>query len=191
VKRNIILFGEMYAGKTTIASWLIGWVGYDQIVRNADRLKRLAADVHNDGVLLEKGGFYEVIDPDTGNPKFLSGREILQRLGSAVKTYDRSFWLRWFNADVAGRSSLVCDDGRYPFELSNAKEQGWLAVRVETPFEERMARAYKDIGRHPAEEQLAHDSETSVESIPPTAFDLVVPGYCDTGETVERIVDRL
>lgn len=182
---NIAIAGRFAAGKSTLSAQFIHLYGYTR-GSFAERLKQVASDVYNGGRPIEKDGQYEVVDLTTGQPQILSGREVLQRLGQAVKSMDRLFWVRWFARDAEQMfGPIVLDDLRFPYEADYLREHGWLIVKVETPERVRMER-YRDLyGRYPTASEMSHESETSVDLIEPH---LIVSGDGDTFEAIQAIL---
>ena len=187
--RSIAIVGEMSAGKTTLADYLVENHGYTR-VSFASRLKRIAAEVYNDGKPIAKSDWYEglvqINHRDERVPVQLSGRQLLQELGQAVKTLDERFWVRALLADidagVYGDGPYVTDDCRFDFEADTLRERGFVVLKLATPEEVRMARYASVYGRLPTPEELAHPSETEVANI---HWDAMADGR----EPVEVIAD--
>jgi hypothetical protein len=190
--RNVAIFGNMYSGKTTLAELLLRTYHWNVIVRNADGIKALAADVYNNGLPVDKSVGYTVRNPVSGQDEFISGRQLLQRLGSSVKTFDQHFWLRYFKARTRGKHSLICDDGRFPFEFEMFKNSGWFTIKVQTPIAVRVERAIMLNGQPPTQDELNHDSETALWDIPDEEYDLIINGANQFGpQTVQRIMEAI
>lgn len=170
--RSIAIVGEMSAGKTTLADYLVENHGYTR-VSFASRLKQIASAVYNGGKPIAKNDWYEGLVQD-GVPVQLSGRRLLQELGQAVKALDERFWVKALLADidagVYGDGPYVTDDCRFPFEADALRERGFVVVKIATPEEVRMARYENVYGRKPSPEELSHPSETEVAKIASDAW---------------------
>ena len=183
--RNIAITGRMAAGKSTISQELIDQHRY-VFASFARNLKTLASKVYGYGQPIQKGATYPVTDQYTGRREERTGREILQRLGQSVKELDRDFWIRWMLADLAGQDGpFVLDDLRFDYEADALRREGWFIVKVEAPEHVRAARYFSLYGRLPSEAELAHPSETGVDSV---RADLHVSGE---GDVVDNVLDIL
>ena len=190
--RNIAITGRMAAGKTTISDELVNRHGYTR-ASFAGRLKDIAAQVYGGGLPVEKGLTYLVTDEQTGQPRELLGREILQQLGQSVKSFDRDLWVRWLLADIAGRQGAmvateppyVLDDLRFDYEAEALKAAGWMVVKVITPREVRHERYARLYGSYPSESMENHPSEVGVDDI---REHYVILG---DGNTTDDVLDML
>lgn len=182
--RNVAIFGQMYAGKSTLASALVD-AGYVRL-SFAGPLKNVASMAYGN---VEKGRDYEITNLD-GTTQRVSGRAILQGVGQSIKSLDRDFWLRCFRRDIQRYldQPLVVDDGRFIFERDALRELGFLIVGVETPFAERMARAEFISGRRPSDEELEHQSEREIPHIL-HEVDITVSGTGDAYSEARRILE--
>lgn len=182
--RNIAIFGAMYSGKSTIAAALTE-LGYVK-VSFADPLKNVASLAYGP---IDKSKFYPVSTYSDSSLE-VSGREMLQRIGEAVKTVDRDFWVKCFLRDSKRYldQPIVLDDGRFVFELEALKAEGFYTVCVDTPQEVRLARAKMILGRYPTAEELNHASEVEIPFITHKA-DLVVNGNEETYAQAGRIIE--
>ena len=151
----------MASGKSSIAQVLVD-AGYTRI-SFAQPLKNVAELAYGP---IDKSASYSVTSL-TGQPEFISGREILQGVGQSVKTLDRDFWLRCFfrTANKLGDFPLVVDDGRFRFERDALREKGWLIVGLQVPEDVRKARYLSLYGRYPTDSELNHPSETEIPDI--------------------------
>lgn len=163
--RSVAIVGEFASGKTTLADYLVDHHGYTR-VSFAARLKEVAAAVYNGGQPIEKNNLYTV--SRAGDPNYsVSGRELLQQLGQAVKALDENFWIRWLLADLGaeGRTGFVrpgtyvSDDTRFPYEADALRDQGFAIIRLNTPRDVRMDRYEQLYGRRPNQSELNHPSE--------------------------------
>src|SRR6478609_6834891 len=114
--KNIAIVGNMYAGKTTLASALVTGYGYTR-VSMAGPLKEIARQAY--GEVVEKDKEYPTIDRKTGDIVFKSGREIYQGIGQSLKYVDRDIWLKMFIGRLSHEAEthrFVVDDVRFGFE---------------------------------------------------------------------------
>jgi hypothetical protein len=183
---NVALFGNMGAGKSTIADALTEH-GYHR-VSFAGPLRNVAALAYGE---IDKGRTYFVMDPKCGKERKVTGRQILQGIGQAIKTFDRDFWLKCFIRDTQNYldTPLVVDDGRFPFEFNALASRGWYTVGIATPDEVRFARIESIRGFAPTEEEKYHESEVEIPGIV-TKCDLIVDGTADPYRNAREIIER-
>lgn len=184
--KNVALFGQFCAGKTTLAKLLSEEYGY--VVRSlASNLKDMTNSVYGTS---DKGA--SVIVQTENGPESRTVREVLQGLGDAVKTVDRDFWIRWFLSDCQDYSNnslpVVCDDGRMAREADRLREEGWLLVLVDTPEDLRVRRFVNLYGRTPSEKEMKHRTEQELGLI---RFDLTVDGTLPIERQGEIVVASL
>lgn len=174
--KHIAIVGKMYAGKTTLAEYLVEHHGYLRRAM-AGPLKALGEFAYGEPVQKDKE--YLVTDMWTGLAIEKTGREILQGIGQALKVVDRDIWLKCFINDTAPlmlEKPLTVDDVRFAFEANYLRSNGWTIVKVDTPDEERIRRAFKLTGKEPTQKELTHESEIEVDTIRP---DIMIPGDLD------------
>lgn len=177
---NIALFGAFCAGKTTLARAFEDEFGYTR-VSMAFNLKNIATEVYG---TTDKVTLVRCTEPD-GAGTHRSFREVLQKLGEAVKSVDRDFWLRWFLKDTQYISGpLVLDDARLLFEAQELRLRGWVLVKIDTPRDLRIARHINLYGREPSEAELTHKTEGEFESI---HYDYIVDGALDPIDLAYRL----
>lgn len=170
--KDVAIVGQFCAGKTTLADYLVDHHGYTR-VSFAGRLKEIAATVYNQDTPIPKdawfNGFRQNTDLNGPYIRNLSGRQLLQQLGQAVKQLDELFWVKWLLRDmdegVYGAGPFVTDDCRFDFEADALRERGFDVVKIETPERERFDRYQRLYGRFPNPEELGHPSETEVVNI--------------------------
>jgi hypothetical protein len=172
--RNVAIFGQMAAGKSTIAAALAE-AGYHRMSFAAP-LKNVAALAYGK---IEKSGRYQVVSNE-GQQEDISGREVLQRVGQSIKAHDRDFWLRAFlrDADNYLDTPLVVDDGRFLFERDALRSRGWFIVGLNTAHPVRMQRYETLYGRLPTEAEQNHESEVEVPVIVQES-DIILQGTDD------------
>jgi len=190
---NVALFGQMYAGKSTIADAMAD-AGYHRISFAAP-LKNVAALAYG---TINKSQDYGIVSEGVvdaaGTMKpwttTKSGRQILQEVGQTIKQVDRDFWLKCFfrDSDNYLDTPLIVDDGRFLFEYEALAARGWLAVGIMTPDTVRWQRAVSLNGREPTPAEKNHPSETEIPDII-ARCDIVVDGTADPYSNAKRILD--
>lgn len=172
---NLAIVGGFAAGKTTLSEGLVQQ-GYTR-VSFARYLKEIAATIY--GGEVGKTQTYDVTTLE-GNIRSISGRQILQELGQAVKALDRDFWIRSLFADIeAGRygpGPYVTDDCRFPYEADALKSIGFSVIKLDVDLDVRIRRYEQTYGRKPTPEELVHPSEIELVDILP---DFVINGEQD------------
>jgi dephospho-CoA kinase len=181
---NIALAGGMYSGKSTIADALTEH-GY-QRMSFAAPLRNVAALAYGS---IDKSADYETMGRD-GEPRLVSGRQVLQGVGQSIKDFDRNFWLRCFDRDAERYAGipLVVDDMRFLFERDWLKAKGWHIVGVDTDLPTRLERANQITGRMPTADELVHESEIEVPKVIAEA-DIIVDGTEDPYENAATILE--
>lgn len=184
--RNVALFGQMYAGKSTIAVALTD-AGYHRM-SFAGPLKNVAALAY--GTIDKTGDYVVTQNSEAAVQYYKSGREILQEVGQSLKDVDRDFWLKCFFRDAGNYldQPLTVDDGRFMFEFEALKDKGWLSVGILTPDTVRWQRAVMLNGREPTPKEKNHASEVEVPKILERC-DILVDGTADPYYNVKRILD--
>jgi len=185
--KNLAIVGQMAAGKTTLADYLVANYGYTR-VSFAARLKELAATVYNKGQPIPKDMWFDdFAQRDKSGGLYmqnLTGRQLLQQIGQAIKALDELFWVKWLfcdmDAGLYGAGPYVIDDCRFSFEADALRERGFDTVGLDTPDAERNRRYKRLYGRLPSEEELSHPSETEVSKI-----------YCDRTISGMRPVEEI
>lgn len=170
---NIALVGRMGAGKTTIAELLTLSSRHYQRVSHAEGIKEMARRSYGP---VDKSQEYNVTSLH-GDVESISGRQVLQRLGQTVKTFDRDFWIKATLMKTielnANGFPVVNDDTRFIFEADMLREAGFVIAKVRTPEPIRMQRYQQMYGRLPTEAELNHESEQEVDLI---AYDIEING---------------
>ena len=184
--KNVALFGQMYAGKSTIADALTD-AGYHRL-SFAGPLKNVAALAYGPINKTEDYATSESVNDWTGI-RLKSGRQILQEVGQTIKAVDRDFWLKCFfrDADNYLGVPLVVDDGRFLFEYQALRDSLWLCVGVRTEDSVRWQRAVSLNGREPTPEEKNHESERQVPEILDKC-DIIVDGTADAYANVKKIL---
>lgn len=185
-KKNVILFGNMYSGKSTIAAALCD-MGYTKLSFSS-ALKNFASLAYG---TIDKSQYYPVTDK-TGRCEMITGRQLLQNMGQIVKEVDKEFWLKCTMRDARNYldQPLVIDDGRFIFEFLNMKNAGWFTVGINTPYDKRMERAVKVNGRVPTESEINHESENELSNIM-LSVDMVLTGLEDPYEEAAKIMKAM
>ena len=122
-KFKIGFAGFATCGKTSVAQALqlrLGKIGLDsQILSFATPLKDLCRkEFFWDGVKDEKG------------------RHLLQEIGCAARHYRASIWLdKWLAAaDASPAAVVMCDDVRFPNEITTVRGTGGIIIRLNAPW---------------------------------------------------------
>jgi hypothetical protein len=182
--KNVALFGHMASGKSTIAAALIESGGYTK-GSFAKPLKEIAALAYGP---VSKSSMYAIIDGETGKNATVSGRQILQGVGQAMKTFDRHFWLNIFLRTHLG-GPYVLEDGRFLFERDALADRDWLIVGVTTPQSIRESRYITLYGRAPTLDEQTHASEMDINTIIQES-DVIVQGIDDPYWNAKRILEK-
>lgn len=141
MKRTVALIGPQGAGKTTLAELLVEHRGYRRH-GIADGIRRVLQMAYREGV--SKG---ETIDLQRFSGKVtLTGRELMQELGMALRDVDLHFWLRVWSEGYSqlwqNGVPVVVDDVRLPSEVQMLRviEPSIAIVRVHADAEVRRER---------------------------------------------------
>lgn len=171
--KNLAIVGGFAAGKTTLSEGLVQQ-GYTR-VSFARYLKEIAAHVY--GGPIGKTDTYYVADLVTGDEREISGRQLLQELGQAVKVMDRNFWINSLLGELDngnyGDGPFVTDDCRFPYEAQALKAEGFDIIKLDTPMDVRIRRYEQTYGRVPTAAELVHPSEIELVDIVP---DMTIDG---------------
>jgi len=164
--KNLAIVGGFAAGKTTLADGLVQQ-GYTR-VSFARYLKEIASKVYSNGKPINKVDEFGVFDLN-GEMRIISGRQLLQELGQAVKALDRDFWisalLSEMDEGVYGAGPFVTDDCRFPYEAEALALRDFHIIRLETGLPERIRRYTATYGRAPTPAELVHPSEIELVDI--------------------------
>ena len=138
--RSVALIGPQGSGKSTIAALFQEGRGY-QRHGIADAIKHIAGMAYNDLGKTET----LVLSRYTGDV-VLTGREVLQDIGAALRNVDRKFWLRVWRKDYFELQRMgygvVVDDVRLDAEVDYLKlvDPSIFIVRLTASPEVRAAR---------------------------------------------------
>jgi hypothetical protein len=180
--RSVALIGPQGAGKTTLAEMLVEFRGY-QRHGIADAIKEVTRLAYPTLAKQERFTVSRYFGPQE-----VSGREVFQEVGAALRSVDNDFWLRVWRRDyfelIRMGYPVVIDDVRLPREAEYLKmaDPDILLVRVHATPEVRAERVGPLLGIHDITEQgwLA------------TPFDIQIDTSDKTGEQAFRIlVDRI
>jgi dephospho-CoA kinase len=183
---NLALIGKMGSGKTTLSRILVNRFGYT-LLSWADAV-RLVASLAYGQIDYEKT--YPVsLD---GNPVMLTGRQVLQRLGTdAIRNnLDEQFWIACLSrilTEGVHEPPFVIDDTRFPNEAATLRNWGFVLAAIALPGPLRLARIaarYNNV----TEAMLTHPSEQLIDTIP---CDLEVWNTGTPEETVDMLLQSL
>lgn len=138
--RPIAFVGPQGSGKTTLAQLLEESRGYRRL-GIADAIKQVTRLAYP---AIAKADEFQVLGYD--GPRRVSGREVFQEIGAALREFDREFWLRiWRQGyhDLERRGiPVVVDDVRLEREVAYLREvdPAFLVVRLYADPESRADR---------------------------------------------------
>lgn len=138
---RIALAGEMGTGKSATAAVLRD-LGYQQLAF-ADILREVLKPIYGE---IDKGDLYFVHQGDgTENGPTLSGRELLQQMGAAMRTVDSGVFLRAMSRRLheLGMTRIVVDDCRFPAEARMLAERNFRVYKLQCPSPIRRDRVGK------------------------------------------------
>ena len=118
--RRIALTGKAGSGKSTAAKWLV----------TKHEFVRLSFATPLRVVVRDLFGI------DTFNMKMPVGRDLLQRVGVALREVDADVWVRQMEVKLNALpvdANVVIDDMRFPNEAEWARRNGFEIVRLERP----------------------------------------------------------
>ena len=151
--RSVALIGPQGAGKTTLAEMLVEFRGY-QRHGIADAIKEVTRQAYPSVTKQERftvSRYY--------GPQEVSGRELFQEVGAALRSVDNDFWLRVWRQDyfelIRMGYPVVIDDVRLPREAEYLKtvSPDILLVRIHASPEARAERVGPLLGIHDITEQ--------------------------------------
>lgn len=167
----------MYSGKTVAANHLVNLLNYQKF-SFARSLKEMAANHYNNGNPISKSESYPVYLKETEEWVSMNGRDILAKLGEAIKNgFDYSWFYveesnfvqRWFSNYEAKKTptnkytpinGFVMDDNRFAEEYLYFRDTFNLTlIYVESPEDERIRRAVIRDGVTPTQSQLNSNTE--------------------------------
>lgn len=150
---KILLVGQLRAGKSEVADHLRYEHSFTEIAFGG-MLKYYAKHI-----------FTHANGKDEATPR--KPRALYQQFGELCRQIDPLVWVK--HADFAYQQAvsdsrtkgIVVSDGRQPHEISWARDNGFVVIRVTAPDELRKARAI-DAGDEFSEADFAHDTEQHV-----------------------------
>jgi len=139
--KRIAFAGEMGAGKSASASVLQD-IGYFRLAF-ADVLRECLSPIYG---LIDKRETYFVHQGDgTETGPVLTGRELLQQMGTAMRAVDSNIFMRAIARRVyeMGNVQMVIDDVRFPAEARFLEEHGFKVFKLVCPSPIRRERVGK------------------------------------------------
>jgi adenylate kinase family enzyme len=124
----------MGAGKSTVADMLVRRHGYVRLAF-ADQLRAMLEPSYGK---IDKASIYATFNG------IISGRQLLQQSGAALRTVDEAILLRAIArriAELGPKMPIVIDDVRLPVEAEFVKDLGFTVVLLECDEETRKRRA--------------------------------------------------
>ncbi|MBE7117303.1 hypothetical protein FT641_27010 [Bacillus paranthracis] len=120
-------------------------------------------------------------------------RKLYQDVGQKLREIDPMIWINLLNVDLKkwNRSAVICGDTphtvitdvRQMNEVEFLKEQGYVFIKVECDEEIRLQRI-KDSGDDFTEEDLNHETEVSIDTLP---YDYLVTNNGTVEELTKQI----
>ena len=133
IPRRLALAGKMGAGKTSVAELLMRRHGYVRLAF-ADQLRAMLEPAYGK---IDKASIYATFNG------IISGRQLLQQSGAALRSMDEAILLRSLArriAELSPRMPIVIDDVRLPVEAEFVRDLGFTVVRLECDAETRKHR---------------------------------------------------
>jgi len=133
IPHRLALAGKMGAGKTSVAELLMRRHGYVRLAF-ADQLRTMLEPAYGK---IDKASIYATFNG------IISGRELLQQSGAALRTVDEAIFLRAIArriAELTPKMPIVIDDVRLPVEAEFVRDLGFTVVRLECDAETRKRR---------------------------------------------------
>lgn len=178
---GILIAGQMYSGKSVAADYLVTSLNYKKF-SFARSLKEMAGNHYNEGKPISKAESYPVYIKETSEWIMMNGRDILAKLGEAIK---HGFDYSWFYVEEANFISdffqeqtdrgskvekngfqykgFVMDDNRFEEEYLYFKDKfNVKLVYVESTEETQVCRAQVRDGIIPTQDQLNSSTEQLV-----------------------------
>lgn len=165
-------------GKDTVANYLAKKYGFE-IISFATALKEIVQILF--GVTL-----------DSHKTKYFPGwnmtyREILQKVGAKMREVHEDVWVRKVTnviliVKIFGKEnrSFVVPDVRYKNEIEAIKElEGKLIKIIRTDYESELSKT-----------EQAHPSETEMNSIPDSKFDLIIKAESGDIDYIHQEIDK-
>lgn len=162
----VLISGKLMSGKTTLAKDLISLVGPE--LHHTPLALELKLDIASlPGITMEMIEEHKDIF-----------RPILQHYGTNVQRHLQGeyYWVQRLKEHILSRyySSVVVDDVRFSSELYGFDEAHPFKVRLEISPEEQVRRFRARFGKDPDPTIFTHASETALDNVPATDFDVVV-----------------
>lgn len=134
IPHRLALAGKMGAGKSSVADLLVRRHGYVRLAF-ADELRAMLQPAYGK---IEKASIYSTFNG------IITGRELLQQSGAALRSVDEAILLRAIArriGELTPKMPIVIDDVRLPVEAEFVRDLGFTVVRLECDAETRKRRA--------------------------------------------------
>lgn len=165
--KNIILFGECGAGKSTVAKIISDLYGY--------KIMSLGEEIHKTCRLYGK-----------------ETREQLQQFGQAMRTiFSENIWCDYlYNKTLETDKNIIVDDGRQLNEYNFFSAKGYIPIGVKADDNLRIERLKKRVNYEVDEKTFQHDTEVQArENV--KRCDIVIVNNGNLEDLTEQIKEKL
>ena len=176
---NLIgISGKAQSGKSTVANYLREYYGFYKLPF-AKALKEMV------------GGSFEMNKDDSktfySDLWGMTKRELLQKVGTKLREVHPDIWIYMVRSSIVdsiintkGKCSFVIPDVRYPNEMKAIKEDGGVLIRtIRTDYISNLT-----------ETEQNHPSETSLDRVPDSEFDLVITAASGDIYGIQCAIDK-
>lgn len=169
---NIFVCGEVGSGKDTVAACL----PYHDRLAFGDEVRLVAANLRINGVVSAFLQASSMLSGEPPNdlmrilkryeriPRTKKDRELLQELGTYLKSIDNEVWIRAIVTKMKPNMQYIITDVRYRDEFDALKKLGFIGVYVDSPRELRIERLKMRDGDHNVSSE-SHKAESQITSL--------------------------
>lgn len=169
---NIFVCGEVGSGKDTVAACL----PYHERLSFGDEVRLVAKNMRDIGAVSTFLQASSMLDCDPPNdlllvlkrferiPRTKKDRELLQELGTHLKSIDCEVWIRAITTKMEPNVQYIITDVRYHDEFDALKKLGFIGVYVDSPRELRIERLKMRDGGHNVSSEN-HKAESQITSL--------------------------